>query len=189
MATATLPNYKTQANPLPPSELNDPDEVLPAPYNVESEETRTTDSGEFATEGAGSPLKRVSPYVPRTMRGTTPRRFEPLQQWEGVVEELSEHIVTATIADLTDHSREAEIVTLSQEEFAEADWPVLVPGSIFYWSIGYEYVTGGTKRRVSEIRVRRTPEWSESTVKSIKKAGLDLYRQLGGSDQDDCSEQ
>lgn len=97
--------------------------------------------------------------------------------------------MTATIMDLTDKSRAAEIVTLPQEEFSESDLPVLVPGAVFYWSIGYEYVTGGTKRRVSEIRVQRMPEWSELAIESIKKAGLELYRQFGGFGQDDSPEE
>lgn len=187
MATATLMQDRSIAAKQFLSESSGTLEVLPSPYDVESEATCTIMGAEEATALCSRPRKEISPYVPEVARASTPRRFDPLQQWEGVVEAIDGGVVTATIADLTDSSRELEIVTFPQQEFSEADWPVLVPNSVFYWSIGYEYVTGGTKRRVSEFRVRRTPEWSELLIESVKKSGLELYRRYGGCAQDDST--
>jgi len=107
------------------------------------------------------------------------RLFEVLQQWEGIVSEVTEDTVWASLVDLTDRERAEEIVELSLAEISEEDRAILRPGSVFYWAIGYERSLGGQIRRVSEIRVRRTPQWSQHSINLLKAKAVDLMDRFG----------
>lgn len=107
------------------------------------------------------------PLVRLTSSRTTQRLFDVLQQWEGFVSEMTEDSVWASLVDLTDRTNSEEIVELPIKEFPCADRSILKPGSVFYWIIGREWSPGGQMRRVSEIRVRRTPQWSKHSVEVL----------------------
>jgi hypothetical protein len=105
-------------------------------------------------------------------------RFELLQQWEGTVTEVGEGEFTAKICDLTDPSRPDEIVSLASDEVSAGDLPLLKPGAVFYWSIGYETELG-QKRRVSALRFRRLPAWSRKAVEEVARDAAELKRLFG----------
>jgi hypothetical protein len=70
------------------------------------------------------------------------------------------------------------------QEFALSDRPLLEPGSVFYWSIGHETTAGGQLCRVSEIRVRRTPVWSQQAIERVRLLGKQLYERFGSGSAD-----
>lgn len=129
----------------------------------------------------------VGPLVRVHQLQTPRRRFRILQQWECVVSEVTDDSVWADITDLTDRSRSDEVVELPMDEFPLADRDLLVPGGVFYWAIGYEQTKGGQVRRVSEIRFRRTPKWSEQGVKQLKAKARTMLEQFGGAIQSGAS--
>jgi hypothetical protein len=112
------------------------------------------------------------------------RKIDLLQQWEALVTEVTDDAEWAEIIDLTDPSNAAEVVEIPFAEFAVSDRPLLQPGSVFYWSIGYETSPGGTIRRVSEIRVRRTAAWSPRTIASLKARACEFSLEFGNGDND-----
>lgn len=126
----------------------------------------------------------ITPFVRLTTPGAPYRRFEVLQQWEGVVSKVTEDSVWADLVDLTDRSRSEEVVELPLAEISEADRSILEPGSVFYWAIGREWSPGGQMRRVSEIRVRRTPQWTQRSVDALKAKALTLMERFNGNSED-----
>lgn len=115
---------------------------------------------------------------------TRPRRIEVLQQWEGVITSVEPSSVWADLHDLTDPSNPTEIAEIPMKEFAVGDRPLIEPGSVFYWSIGHETTIGGQILRVSEIRVRRTPVWSQQALDRARSLGQQLYERFGSQSAD-----
>jgi hypothetical protein len=105
-------------------------------------------------------------------------RFRLLQQWEGTVLEATDSDFVAIVTDLTESHRPEEEVTMSLEEVPEADLPLVRPGAVFYWSIGYRTVASGQTERVSSIRFRRLPAWSRSEIESARREAKAILREL-----------
>ena len=101
-----------------------------------------------------------------------------LQQWEGVVTRVEGDGFEAELHDLTDSSNPPEFAELPLAEISEADKPLLMPGCVFYWIIGYETRSGGQITRVSEIRVRRMPRWSKKSLETVKEKGRELFKRF-----------
>jgi hypothetical protein len=112
------------------------------------------------------------------------RRFHVSQQWEGTVTSVEADSIWADLHDLTDPSNPLEIAEIPMQEFALSDRPLLEPGSVFYWSIGHETTAGGQLCRVSEIRVRRTPVWSQQAIERVRLLGKQLYERFGSGSAD-----
>lgn len=110
-----------------------------------------------------------------------PRRFKVLQQFEGTVEAAFDDSFTAKICDVTNPSMPDEFVKISIEEISVEDRSLIVPGCVFYWAIGYETREGGQITRVSEIRTRRAPTWSNREVKTIGERAKATLDKLMGS--------
>ncbi len=142
------------------------------------------DIPDLSTEHLGDIEGAISPLIRRSYAQVPERRFIVLQQWEGVVTEVTTSSVWADLCDLTEPSSPVEIVELPLEEISEADMAILALGSVFYWTIGYEQAPGGQRRRVSEVRVRRTPMWSGQVVNSLKEKALELLERFKGDAED-----
>jgi hypothetical protein len=129
----------------------------------------------------------IDPLIRLTGAQGTIRRFKVLQQFECVVTELLEDAVVAELIDLTDPSRPNEIAEIPLTDIPSADHSLLAPGCVFYWILGFETTVGGQRNRVSEIRVRRTPKWSENEIEAIKAEGEGLFRQFSSGSEDKTS--
>lgn len=97
----------------------------------------------------------------RTMQ-TSPFQmsFVAEQEWEGFVLEINGEDITAHLIDLSQTGVE-ERVEFSLNEVSDIHKELVKEGAIFRWSIGYERVRGGTKRKVSSIIFRRLPAWTK----------------------------
>ena len=126
---------------------------------------------------------RIDPLIRLNRQNQTMKylRFKMLQQWEGVVSEIGDEFFKAELLDLTDSSKPREIVELPLEDFPDADRPLLVPGCVFYWTMGYLTTDSGQKSRTSDIRVRRNPKWSQHEIESIKKRGEELFQRFASA--------
>ncbi|HEX8947795.1 MAG TPA: hypothetical protein VF790_02465, partial [Dissulfurispiraceae bacterium] len=96
-----------------------------------------------------------------------------LQKWEGVVTEIGKDVFNARLFDLTANNPE-EIAEFSIDDVSEDDRELLKPGAIFYWSIGYLTTRTGQRMRMSFIKFRRLPAWTERDIKSAKKRAAEL---------------
>lgn len=108
----------------------------------------------------------------------TPDYLLALQKWEGTVLSQSRDSFQAR---LTDRNRvgpdeEAEILL---DEVSEDDLPLVTPGAVFYWSIGYHVGTNRQKKRVSIIRFRRLPAWTDKELEQANQQAEHLRDLLG----------
>jgi len=111
------------------------------------------------------------------------RQFKLLQHWEGVADEIGENSFWATLSDLTNPDSPEEYAELPLAEVAPADLEILKPGAVFYWSIGYETTPAGTRRRVSEVRLRRNPTWTRRAIENLGSEAERLATLLRGQNE------
>lgn len=131
-----------------------------------------------ARQGPGSDLPRYSPRLNSASPEIRSRRYELLKKWIGTVTDVRDTSFYASLADAREPEKDLEIVELSKREVPEADAALLVPGAVFYWSIGYAKTPGGTVSRNYELRFRREPLWSEAAVENIKREAGVLFEQF-----------
>ena len=161
--------------------------LLPKPIGAPDE---TTGSGASADNGTATRgINRVSREAIRIRPGKpAKRRFIPLQQWEGVVTEVDDNSVYGTLSDLTNLSNGEELVELPIDDIPEADRILLVAGAVFYWSIGYEQSSSGQHRRISEIRMRRLPEWTQRKLDAVIESAKELHNRITERAEDGVAE-
>lgn len=100
-----------------------------------------------------------------------------LQKWVGSVIFLDDENTEfkAFIRDKTDPEMPDEEVTIRYDELSTYDYGRLVPGAIFYWTIGYR-LTGETKSKYSEIHFQRLILSTNSTIQDDE--GLQDFKAL-----------
>jgi hypothetical protein len=87
-----------------------------------------------------------------------------LQKWEGRVDDIDIDGFTATLADLTNRGPD-EQASFPLSEVSRHDRSLVVPGAVFYWSVGYRDAVSGQRTHESVLRVRRLPRWSQADRK------------------------
>ncbi|MCW2973530.1 MAG: hypothetical protein JWN72_1803 [Thermoleophilia bacterium] len=99
--------------------------------------------------------------------------FLARQEWEGVVVEVREDSFVARLVDArgSGPDEEAEILI---DEVSSFDLPLMIPGSIFYWGIGYREENSGQRTRASILRFRRLPSWSKRDIARIEARSAEL---------------
>lgn len=161
MSTATL-RTDSRTVAIPPAYYADPDlglipakgETLPLPT-------------------ASAPIKNPSVFL--VTRDSLPAgRFTVLQSWEGVVVLVNGAEFTAILTDRTARLNPEEEVVIGIEEITEDDCTLIKPGAVFYWSIGYKDAPGEPRRRVSQIRFRRLPAWSQHDIDQAARHAAEL---------------
>jgi hypothetical protein len=152
-----------------------PKDALPSPVLVR--EMRSANANEVDDKTGWEKLK-VRPLVRFSSFRPPTRKFETLQQFEGIVTSVDSDSVWADLHDLTNPSSALEVVEIPLKEFSIADRQLLTSGSAFYWIIGYDTSPAGTIRRTSEIRVRRTAKWSNRKVESLKSKAREMLSSI-----------
>jgi hypothetical protein len=116
-----------------------------------------------------SPSTLEPARVLRVPRAQVARQhFILLQRWEGTVTNVNVEEFSAVLRDLSQAARPEEQASFLLDEVPDPDRSLLVPGAVFYWTIGYEVTLTGTRKTVSMLRFRRLPAWSESDLRRIK---------------------
>ncbi len=104
-----------------------------------------------------------------TRRGANPPKYIRLQEWEGFVDEVGEETFTGRLVDLTAGDKEdTELMEFPISDLSVGDRDLLKPGAIFRWMIGYEE-RGGTRRRISELYLRRLPVWTRQELEDADR--------------------
>jgi hypothetical protein len=104
-----------------------------------------------------------------------------LQEWEGQVQEVGEHVFSARLVDLTrDSKEETEETDLPIQDLGEADRNLLIPGATFRWIIGYRWANG-EKERFARVVIRRLPIWTEREIRSADQEAAELHNALFGN--------
>jgi hypothetical protein len=163
---------ETRSAPEAPQDVRHPVRILNAsPIDQQSELQVITNTRDQSYRLRPGPLDLPSLHAER------PRSWTQIkQQWEGTVLENDETIILASLRIIGGDERlRAEIPF---EEVPDADHPLVVPGAVFYWSIGYQVEPTGQKTSISDIRFRRVPAWRESDIARLRKAGEELHAAL-----------
>jgi hypothetical protein len=134
---------------------------------------------------AESSTPEVTPLIHLSRRGMPHRRFQVLQQWEGVVTRIAGDWFEADLRDLMNPKNPMEVAELPFAEISPADKHLIGPGCVFYWVIGYETRAGGQISRMSEIRVRRAPRWTRRKLDALKTRARELFT-LEGEDGEEA---
>ncbi len=115
--------------------------------------------------------KRWKPPVRRSNLGIKldGDRVKIEQQWECIVLDVGDGVVSCEMLDLTDESNPSEFAEVYKTEFSEFDRQLLQEGSVFYWSVGQIRKPTGQIRRHSEIRVRRMPALTRTKEAEIAR--------------------
>ena len=103
--------------------------------------------------------------------------FRAMQKWEGHVIEVRQDSFTAILSPIMGEGpdQEAEILI---EDVSLDDHPLIKPGAVFYWSIGYKDEPQRT--RVSLIRFRRLPVWNQRDLDAARHEASILKARLDG---------
>jgi hypothetical protein len=139
--------------------------------------TLPADRREVSTRSPSPPPRDLGVVqYPSPMR-ELPREIV-LQEWEGQVQEVGEHVFSARLTDLTRGAKEeTEEADLPIDDLVEADRSLLVPGAIFRWIIGYRWANG-EKERFARMVIRRLPIWTEHEIKSADQEAAELHNAL-----------
>ncbi len=132
--------------------------------------------------GVGNDID-ISPLIRLSRPKVLPRRLAVLQSWEAAVTDIDDGVLWAELRDLTKPANPPEEAELSLDNFSVADRALLRIGSVFYWIVGYQTSPGGQITNVSELRLRRTPQWSQYTIDSIQAKAAELFRELTRNDE------
>jgi len=129
---------------------------------------------------AGTVCVSLPPMEPEFPTVTIPRdrsRFVLLKQWVGQIDEVTPDSIWATLHDDSERGHD-EIVEIPLSQIPIADRQLLRDGATFYWSIGYVRNAAGTETRVSDIRMKRNPLWTQHHLDSIKRRSAILFRSM-----------
>jgi hypothetical protein len=118
-------------------------------------------------------------------RGYGKRAFHPQYAWEGVVERVNKNRNTFECRILplmrggTDPAK-VELTEFSFEDLAsESDQSLVVPGAVFYWTVGRSRNPAGTIANLSLVRFRRLPPPTPVQMSLAEQEATDLLRALG----------
>lgn len=119
--------------------------------------------------------------IPVLWRSAKPAResyFISLQKWQGVILDVFEETFLARLSDLDqqDPDEEAEILL---DELSDDDLPLVSPGAVFYWHIGYHVDRSGQRKRASIIRFRRLPMWTAEEIEAARNDAEQTISRIG----------
>ncbi|OHX35092.1 hypothetical protein BJL95_00640 [Methylomonas sp. LWB] len=96
-------------------------------------------------------------------------REEIRQRWRGVIVSSNEEELTVQLEDLTNSENPNELVVLSRDEVDAKDQPLIEPGALFDWYMGYRQGQKYSRERFSTIRFRRLPPWTAAEIQNAEK--------------------
>lgn len=145
-----------------------------SPGSTESERPRGSTTASLDNE------PRDTKAVRRLPEGDSrEERLWVLQKFEGTVVSVIRDEFVAVIRDLTNPSQPKERATFLIEDVSESDRPLVEDGAVFYWSLGYETSAAGQRKRISLVRFRRLPLWSESDAEVVERETDELEKIFG----------
>lgn len=107
--------------------------------------------------------------------------FTTLQRWEGTVIQVEKESFTARLYDKSATHADEE-GDFSLEEVSPADRDLVMPGAVFYWSVGYLDHRNGQRTRESLIRFRRLPAWNKRELDEARDRAKKILHRIGPSD-------
>jgi hypothetical protein len=130
------------------------------------------------------PVRR--PEHPRGIRLAPPSSqshligFVTEQRWQGYVTSVEGDKFFAVVYDTSpEHRDEVEDVELERQEVAELMRPLIVPGAIFFWDIGFQVEPSGQRIRQSIISFPMIPVHTQEDVRQARARAKARFQTLG----------
>lgn len=155
----------------------------PVPLRSVQVQAHDADSGVRPPELAASALLRIAraAVAPRSrphLEITPHNRFVLEQEWLGRVDALAQDHFTAVLLEATGIADE-EVADISWDLVSDADTPLVVPGALFYWVIGYR-IENGERRGESRLLFKRLLPWTPAESRDAEERASRLVKQLAG---------
>ena len=157
-------NWITVANPLLPST----DLVI----------TQNPDEARIDHDILNAAIREERPVLIFPAKAERTSYFISLQKWEGSVIAVKNDSFLAKLVDMNNEAVDEEADILISE-VSEDDLPLVVPGAIFYWTIGYYVAKSRQRKRESVIRFRRLPEWKTEEIVAAEREAEKAINLLG----------
>jgi hypothetical protein len=129
---------------------------------------------------------KMPPSMMRSLSGFGKRAFQPISQWEGVVESVNGTSFNGRVVQLDDGRAshpEVDFNEFSFEDLADkGDWDLVRPGAVFYWSVGRLKNRAGTIYNTSLVRFRRIPAHTAYIRKQAELEARAFLESLGSVD-------
>jgi hypothetical protein len=158
------------------------DERIKAAFGSARETTEPgTERTEVANTSGAFPSAR-----PRGMRiSIEPRKsylygFVTEQRWQGYVTDVQDSTFQAVVYDATDKADdEIEEVELGIDEVNVLMRPLIAPGAIFFWDIGFQVDPSGQRIRQSVVVFPMIPGYSAKQHLEAKNRASERFKHLG----------
>ena len=142
-------------------------------------------SGNRSSTSTSGPQRVAPPETPTMIperTGYGKRALQPLYEWEGVVERVEKNEFKCRLFPLI-HGRtdpgKVELTDFSFDDLAaESDQPLVVPGAIFYWTVGRARNAAGTVTNLSLLRFRRLLPPTPAQTAQAEQEAIHLLRAL-----------
>ena len=116
-----------------------------------------------------SPRVILLPRCAEASVGADTRHSELLEEWEGTVLDVQGRHMCASLRSVLGPRRGEELTTIDLDAVSSSDLPLVVPGAVFYWLVGYVVEPHRQKSLMSTIRFRRLPAWMLSEIDRARK--------------------
>lgn len=137
----------------------------------------TSHDQDTGTENSPSTAKNKRPLIISAAK-QPPDSFKLLQRWDGFVQSVEDNEFHALIRDDSNEDYPDEEIVLDISEIPPEDTHLIKIGAVFYWSVGYVEGPRRPRERVSRIRFRRLPGWSEQELEDAKKRTRSILHSL-----------
>jgi hypothetical protein len=190
-ARARLPTQGESRNPSAPTE------TIPAPAEVELPKERieaafgAPKDTHFGSNVLSDGELTVARPTTATMKPSGLRLGVPPggnrligfiteQRWQGYVTAVQDHTFLAIVHDESpDYSDEIEEVEFDREDVAELMRPLIRPGAVFFWDIGFQVEPSGQRTRQSILSFPMIPVHTQERINQALVRGRGRFIDLG----------
>jgi hypothetical protein len=152
-------------------------------FQKQDEQTRT--DALYPPTVKSKPVRMVLPLRQFPRRGT----FVPIEQWEGVVLQVEDDAFVARLINKThEHVPDEEGRFTFAQLSSPEDQGLVTPGSIFYFSVGYEESPSRQRHLSAFLRFRRLPAWTKTELDELQARADRLVALFGSHDDDTAAE-
>ncbi len=138
----------------------------------------SSDPVEKETVDSFKDFKLIKEFIPFDFKNY----FKTLKKWVCVITKIDENVLIAR-AEEVGFGDTYEEVEFDLNDIPEDDSEFLVVGSVFYWSIGWEY-RKGQKIKESIIRFQRLATWRQEDYDDAIELSKDLASNLNWEKND-----
>lgn len=125
---------------------------------------------QFLLPSSRIPMRHRAPQMDMNVR------FVSLEDWEGIVQEVSADRTTfrsGLINLLSRESIDTDEAVFSLDDVQPFQRDLVQPGAFFQWSVGWRFI-GRSREKSSRLNFRRLPAWTRAELQGLDKRAADF---------------